>query len=78
MANGHFLGGFDRTPLAMGLLKRVNKDTLRQALTSTDWDTIIGNENKIENANNNFLEAVIKAAKIVRVPKHKTKAQEKN
>ena len=78
MANGHFLGGFDRTPLAIGLLKRANKDTLRQALASTDWDTIIGNENKIENANNNFLEAVIKAAKIVGVPKHKTKAQEKN
>ena len=59
-------------------LNRANKDTLRQALASTNWDTIIGNENNIENANNNFLNAVIRAAKAAGVPKHKTKAQEKN
>ena len=39
-------------------LTRANKDTLRQASASTYWDMIIGNKNKIDNANN-ILNALI-------------------
>ena len=62
-------------------LNRANKDTLRQALAYTNWDTIIGNENNIENTNNNFLNAVIRAAKAAGYqntkprPKRKTRRQ---
>ena len=59
-------------------LKRAIKDTLRHALSSSNWNTIIGNKNNIENSNQNFLSAVIKVAEAAGVPKHKTKAQNKN
>ena len=43
---------------------------MEAALSSTNWDQILGDESHIETANENFTQAIIKAAETARVPKY--------
>ena len=45
---------------------------MKQALTNTDWDTILGDPSQIEKANENFSKALVEATKIANVPLYKS------
>ena len=44
---------------------------MKQALTNTNWDLIIGNADNIECANQNFTNAITAAANTAKVPHYR-------
>ena len=58
--------------------KRTNHLALEAALSSTNWDQILGDETNIETANEKFTTAIIKAAVTARVPKYNDRSTAAN
>ena len=56
-------------------LKDANRPKLQQALNNTDWDTVLGGPDEIQNANTNFVQAITNAATLAGVPRFKTKSK---
>ena len=56
-------------------LKDANRPKLQQALNNTDWDTVLGGPDEIQNANTNFVQAITNAATLAGVPHFKTKSK---
>ena len=56
--------------------KSANQDQLKKAFAATDWDRVIGDKSKIEEANQNFVSAIIAADETAKVPKFKISNQQ--